>query len=125
MAYQIVYQPAPQLGADRFFSKLRRNGFIFYTSIVVISTLYVCFVLKPPKPRPRPDLNTRAKSEDTSDSSFENIQLEDLQHPVDRWSKRELYQFLADCKVYPGVDEPLLQVRATAKRYYQGVEKRG
>lgn len=124
MAYQIVYQPSPRLGLDTFFVRVRRHGFMLYTLIVVISTLYVCFLMKPPGPKSQPKSKGSKKTADSSsESSFENIQLEDVAHPVDRWSKRELYQYLGDHHIYPGVDEPLLHVRATAKKYYQGREK--
>lgn len=123
MAYQIVYQPSPRLGFDSFCVKVRRNGFMLYTLIVVISTLYVCFIMKPPKPKSQPkSKDTKKTVESNSDTSFENIQLEDVAHPVDRWSKRELYQYLGEHNIYPRVDEPLLHVRATAKKYYQGRE---
>lgn len=123
MPYQIVYHPAPRSGFENVLVKIRRNGFLLYTSIVVISTLYVCFIIKPPKPQPKPHKKPQELPETSSESSFDNILLDEVLHPVDRWTKRELYQFLAQHKVYPTVDEPILHVRATAKKYYQGTQK--
>ncbi|KAK6454962.1 uncharacterized protein RJT20DRAFT_53981 [Scheffersomyces xylosifermentans] len=117
---------------DRFFNKFKRGGFWIYSGLIVASTLYLIFSLSrlpsiPPPPKRKPKLpetdETVAKVEARKEAIKEAVKeaVAEQQQPVPEnahivysWSRRELYSYLMNERIYPDVDDDLNTVRNKA-----------
>ena len=133
---------------DRFINKLRRKGFWLYTGLITVSFVYVIFSISnlpslPPPPPSSSPTSKRKKDKMVSKSTKERIENEDEvelgpsdpvvpleqthsnDHIINSWSKRQLYQFLFEEKIYPDVDEELNTIKKQVIEIYEFKKQHG
>lgn len=119
---------------DRLINKFRKKGIYLYTTIVIFSTIYAFYSLNSIKPKNNNDksiknikdikkkINELKKDEEKKGLLEENkdyLESNDSNiHPVDSWTKSQLYTYLLDFRVFPDIDDDLESVRLKVKHIY-------
>lgn len=126
---------------DEFIRKTRRRSFFFFTSIVVLSTVYVWISMssvsdmgkrldetRRRKKKGDKSLKDKKRSKRTSRDELahqkdglplhqgDGLLSATLAATPDAWSRRQMYAYLAQNKVYPSVETPTSEIKALVLR---------
>lgn len=125
---------------DRFINKFRRKGFWLYTAIILFSVGYLFYsisnlpTIPPEKKRKRKMLpkSTKKQIEEEeevdlgpSDAVIPLEQTNSNDHIINKWSKRKLFEFLFNEKIYPDVDEDLTLVKKQVIEIFEFKKENG
>lgn len=125
---------------DRFINKFRRKGFLLYNGIILFSVGYIFYSISnlpsiPPERKRKDKMlpkSTRKEIEEEeevdlgpTDAAIPLEQTNSNDHVINKWSKRKLFEFLFNEKIYPDVDEDLNLVKKQVIEIFEFKKENG